>query len=479
MNCKFCGQQLPEGVTSCPACGGDNTLQPETSPDEKVFEEMVEIVPPETQAPDTMEQAEEVLAPEVKKMRRTAAISGCIAVLAVLAAVLFFGIRGTFSADGKGWDLGSITLFRENDIYKKDSYTVSDSKAQKKADAVVATVGGAKLTNSQLQIYYQMEIIEFINNYGYFLSYVGLDYTQPLDQQQCMLADGLTWQQFFLENALMAWEQNQVLALEAEENQFQLDEQTRSYLEELESSMEELASNNGYDSADAMVQAEFGSNTTLADWEEYMDVSMHGLEYFYERCQAIETPSDEELASYFQSNKETLEAQGIMQDGSYLVDVRHILVLPEGATLDTIRTETFSDEAWEAARVSAQAILDTWAAGEATEESFAALANEHSVDPGSNTNGGLYTEVAVGDMVEEFENWCFDSERKAGDVGLVKTELGYHIMFFSGRGEDIWLTQTRQAYLSQQQTAILEEALAKYDMKVSYGKIALISVDLG
>lgn len=479
MNCKFCGQQLPEGVTSCPACGGDNTLQPETSPDEKVFEEMVEIVPPETQAPDTMEQAEEVLAPEVKKMRRTAAISGCIAVLAVLAAVLFFGIRGTFSADGKGWDLGSITLFRENDIYKKDSYTVSDSKAQKKADAVVATVGGAKLTNSQLQIYYQMEIIEFINNYGYFLSYVGLDYTQPLDQQQCMLADGLTWQQFFLENALMAWEQNQVLALEAEENQFQLDEQTRSYLEELESSMEELASNNGYDSADAMVQAEFGSNTTLADWEKYMDVSMHGLEYFYERCQAIETPSDEELAAYFQSNKETLEAQGIMQDGSYLVDVRHILVLPEGATLDTIRTETFSDEAWEAARVSAQAILDTWAAGEATEESFAALANEHSVDPGSNTNGGLYTEVAVGDMVEEFENWCFDSERKAGDVGLVKTELGYHIMFFSGRGEDIWLTQTRQAYLSQQQTAILEEALAKYDMKVSYGKIALISVDLG
>lgn len=479
MNCKFCGQQLPEGVTSCPACGGDNTLQPETSPDEKVFEEMVEIVPPETQAPDTMEQAEEVLAPEVKKMRRTAAISGCIAVLAVLAAVLFFGIRGTFSVDGKGWDLGSITLFRENDIYKKDSYTVSDSKAQKKADAVVATVGGAKLTNSQLQIYYQMEIIEFINNYGYFLSYVGLDYTQPLDQQQCMLADGLTWQQFFLENALMAWEQNQVLALEAEENQFQLDEQTRSYLEELESSMEELASNNGYDSADAMVQAEFGSNTTLADWEEYMDVSMHGLEYFYERCQAIETPSDEELAAYFQSNKETLEAQGIMQDGSYLVDVRHILVLPEGATLDTIRTETFSDEAWEAARVSAQAILDTWAAGEATEESFAALANEHSVDPGSNTTGGLYTEVAVGDMVEEFENWCFDSERKAGDVGLVKTELGYHIMFFSGRGEDIWLTQTRQAYLSQQQTAILEEALAKYDMKVSYGKIALISVDLG
>ena len=81
--------------------------------------------------------------------------------------------------------------------------------------------------------------------------------------------------------------------------------------------------------------------------------------------------------------------------------------------------------------------------------------------------------------MEDFGNWCLVRGGKAGDVGLVKTELGDHVFFFSGRGEEIWLTQTRQAYLGQQQTAILEEALARYDMKVSYGKIALISVDLG
>lgn len=37
----------------------------------------------------------------------------------------------------------------------------------------------------------------------------------------------------------------------------------------------------------------------------------------------------------------------------------------------------------------AQDILDEWKAGDATEDSFAALANEYSQDPGSNTTGGL------------------------------------------------------------------------------------------
>ena len=479
MNCKFCGQPLPEGSTSCPSCGWDSISQPETNPEEQVLEEKVEIVPPETQTPDTMEQAEEVLAPEVKKMKRTAAISGCIAVLAVLAAVLFFGIRGTFSTDGKGWDLSSITLFRKNDIFKQDSYTSDESKAQKKADAVVATVDGAELTNGQLQIYYQMEVLEFLNQYGYLISYMGLDLDQPMDQQQCMLSEGLTWEQFFLENALLAWKQNQVLALEAEKNQFQLDEETRSYLEKLDSTMNELATNNGYDSADAMVQDEFGCNTTLADWGAYLNVSTNGLEYFYELSQAIETPSDEALADYFRDNQQELEKLGIKKDGSYLVDVRHILIKVEGGVENEDGTITFPDAAVAAAaKAEAEEILAQWL-GDPTEDFFIELAKTHSKDPGSSANGGLYTDVEQGRMVKTFNDWCFDASRQKGDYGIVETRFGYHIMFFSDRSEDIWLTQTRQAYLSKQQTAILEELVAKYEMKVSYGKIALIPVDLG
>lgn len=486
MDCKFCGQPLPEGSSVCPDCGWRD--EPLAEKDQQAFEEMVQIVPPETQPQDSMEQAEECLAPEVKKMKRTAVISGCIAVLAILALVLFLGLRSGFfqpnidptqPTQDTQPTTGTIPPNgNPEDVTCKGSYTADDQQAVTDADVVVATLGGAKLTNSQLQLYYQIELVSFINEYGYFLSYVGLDYTKPLDQQQCMLANGYTWQQYFLETALVAWKQNQALALEAEKNNFQLDAETRSYLEGLETSMEELASENGFASADAMMQDEFGCNTTLADWASYMDVSLNGYQYYLQLCQAIETPSDEALADYFQANKETLEAQGIKQDGSYLVDVRHILITVDGGVENEDGTITFPDAALaDAAKAEAESILAKWQENP-TEENFAALAKAHTAD-GNGDAGGLYTDVEQGRMVKTFNDWCFDDSRQKGDYGIVETRFGYHIMFFSGRGEDLWLTKTRQAYLSQQQTALLEGILEDYDMKVSYDKIALASMELG
>ena len=481
MNCKFCGEQMPERGNFCPVCGGDNSPEATLPENELILEETVEIVPPETPVVEDMEQqAQETAAPAVKKMKRTAAISGCVAVLAVLALVLFFGIRGTFSSTGEGWDVAGWfdwEVFRENDIFKKDSYTVSDSKAQNKADQVVATLGDAKLTNGQLQIYYQMEVIGFLNQYSYYLSYFGLDYTQPLDQQECMLMEGYTWQQYFLECALSSWQQSQVLALQAEENNFQMDSTYQERLDSVDADMTSTATSNGYESADAFLQSQCGANTSMDDYKAYMNVYFSGYLYFAQLCESIETPSDEALAEYFQANQETLEAQGITQDGSYLVDVRHILIGVDGGTENEDGTITFPDAELAAdARAKAEAILEMWLENP-TEEYFGELAKEYTAD-GNGDDGGLYTDVYEGRMVATFNDWCFDESRQPGDTGIVETKFGYHIMFFSARSEEIWLTDTREAYLSDKEVEILENALELYELKVSYGKIALAHVDL-
>ena len=116
-----------------------------------------------------------------------------------------------------------------------------------------------------------------------------------------------------------------------------------------------------------------------------------------------------------------------------LVNVRHILQSFEGGTVDESTGETtYSTVEIANAKNSAQAIYDEWLAGDATEESFAALANEHSTDPGSNTVGGMYIDVYPEQMVDEFNDWCFDESRQPGDHTIVKTDYGYHIMYFSG-----------------------------------------------
>lgn len=92
----------------------------------------------------------------------------------------------------------------------------------------------------------------------------------------------------------------------------------------------------------------------------------------------------------------------------------------------------------EAAKAKAEELLEEWKNGDATEESFAQLAGAWSEDGGSSLNGGLYTYVTEGSMVEEFNDWCFDSSRKAGDTDIVKTDYGYHIMYYVGRTTPQW-----------------------------------------
>ena len=130
-----------------------------------------------------------------------------------------------------------------------------------------------------------------------------------------------------------------------------------------------------------------------------------------------------------------------------LINVRHILVSFDGDQQDD---GTYSDEVKEAARTSAEEILSEWQSGDATEESFAELANSNSSDSGSNTNGGLYENVYPGQMVSAFNDWCFDASRKAGDTGIVETSYGYHVMYFVGT--------TGQTYRDYQITNDLKDA---------------------
>lgn len=137
--------------------------------------------------------------------------------------------------------------------------------------------------------------------------------------------------------------------------------------------------------------------------------------------------------------KETTTTQGYYavfftgsNDNTFpLVNVRHILIKFEGGTTGTT---TYSDEEKEAAKQKAEEILDEWMSGDATEDSFAALANEKS-DDGDGTTGGLYENVYPGQMVSSFNDWCFDESRQTGNTGIIESQYGYHVMYFVGKSD--------------------------------------------
>ena len=99
----------------------------------------------------------------------------------------------------------------------------------------------------------------------------------------------------------------------------------------------------------------------------------------------------------------------------------------------------YSEAEKQAAYDAVKAIEDEWLAGEATEDSFAALANEKSEDAGSNTKGGLYENVYKGYTVKEFDEFCFAGHQH-GDTAIVYGETssyaGYHLVYFVGEGDN-------------------------------------------
>ena len=117
-----------------------------------------------------------------------------------------------------------------------------------------------------------------------------------------------------------------------------------------------------------------------------------------------------------------------------LRNVRHILVAFEGGTTDeTTGQTTYTVDEKDNAFKKAEELLNKWKNGEATEESFAELANAES-DDGDGTTGGLYTDIYPGQMVTAFEDWCY-ADHEVGETGIVETEYGYHVMYFCGNSE--------------------------------------------
>lgn len=176
-------------------------------------------------------------------------------------------------------------------------------------------------------------------------------------------------------------------------------------------------------------------------------------------------------------------------DHTKTVDVRQILISADTSSSDAAETdetetaaagetemaETESAEAQEqakedakaAAKVKAEQILKDWKSGDATEDSFAELAKTYSDDTGSNTNGGLYEAVKEGQMVTNFNDWCFDASRKPGDTGIVESDYGYHIIYFIGDDAEEWHVNIADTITSNKLNDYMSNLTADIEVKDS------------
>lgn len=386
------------------------------------------------------------------------------------------------------------------DITCQGSYTAGKMELSKNSQTVVATAGKHKLTSGLLQIYYQAAV----NAYQEEGHENAPDFEQGLDTQlRDLEGTTVTWQQFFLQEALNTWHahvamvdasKNAQLPLEEaydrnekkhEENlktqiynlnrlygyntEYKINAVHQAYLDNLPTMLENMAAELGYKSTAAMTNDLAGVGTNENFLLEYARLMNEGYMYMTTLSYYTE-PFEVDVEEFFLRNEAAYAKQGITKDG-YLVNLRHILLIPDGATIAEDGTVTAPDDAWSDCQTAAEKLLKKWK-GTKTEAYFSELAFANSADTGSSVNGGLYSNLAKGQLTADLDAWCFDAERKVGDTAILRTAAGYHIVYFC-QPTEIWYEQAEDDLIADMLAKEIETIAKKYPLEVDYSAIML------
>lgn len=339
----------------------------------------------------------------------------------------------------------------------KASYTVAPGSGD--AEKIAATAGDEKLTNGMLQILYLSQV----NSYRAAGPKIAPDFSLPLDCQPCPLEEGLSWQHYFLKKAILSWQAQQAALAQAAGPQI-ITEQAfcpnetddlhgkniapdlpvnnflyqdlpcytpnklhQAYLDSMAQTMDTLAAGAGFADLEAMArQLGVSAGDFLQAALDYNTAYM----FFTEKSYGLE-PTDEAVSDYLQEQGTQLSGS----DGSWeAVDIRHILLIPQGAETAADGTVTATQAQWEQAEQEAQEILTAWRSVPQFREpegEFARLASIHSEDDASRLDGGYYENLRPGQLVEPLNEWCFSDERQPGDTAIMRSDYGCHIVYLA------------------------------------------------
>lgn len=305
----------------------------------------------------------------------------------------------------------------------KGSYTVSEEELAAAGDLVVATVGDAVLTNRQLQIYYWMAVEQYLADHGK----ESLDMSRSLEFQACNQPGvAVTWQQYFLQQALDTWHHREALRQQGQSVGFTPGECHQTYLDTL---------------GDLT-----GGEQQLLEYAQLLNLSYM---FFTEEYMNLAV-TEEDVEAYINAHP------GRYPEAGYTVDIRHILLLGDA----------------DACMVQADDILSQWRSTGEREYVFAQLAAELSADTGSANTGGLYADVAQGNLHPELDAWCFDPERRIGDYTVIQTEYGCHILYYRG-DRDVRYAQAEYDMIAGLASARVFAAWETHPMTVDYQAIVL------
>jgi hypothetical protein len=212
-----------------------------------------------------------------------------------------------------------------------------------------------------------------------------------------------TWADYLVQYVEDQMKSNYVMRALAEENNMTLSDEVQTQIETNMKTIDETAATIGL-TGDGYIEQYCGDNMTVARFKGIIE-ALYLADLYASDYLANYTFTEEELT---------------------LPMVRHILY---AAPRNGLREEDATEEEIAKAKENAENTLLQIKGY----DDMVLLGDKHERD-GTALESAEYT-VSKGEMVKEFEEWCYDAARKVGDKEIVRSDFGFHVMFFVGTAE--------------------------------------------
>lgn len=269
------------------------------------------------------------------------------------------------------------------------------------------TIGDENYTATEVGFYYKTTYYKFTKEYENYLGMMGLDTQKSLSSQN--FGEDQTWAEYFREQAISTLTQMTVLWKEAQAADFELDEQTKTALEEELASLSSSATESGYSNVDQFLSTNYGKGMDYETVAKLIERSYIAQAYAQEKQESF-SYTDSELLDYYDQNADRFDNFTYI---SYFVD----------SSKDEDNGSD-SEAAMDEAKELADSILDTdIESGEDFEANVLELTGAEATR--STTTGSS--------LSSDYTEWMTDASRIEGDTTVVESSSGYYVLYFIGR----------------------------------------------
>lgn len=276
--------------------------------------------------------------------------------------------------------------------------------------------GSRSFSVAECNYIYNAQYMNLINSYGDYTSMIGLDTTQPLDEQACTMtgAENYTWHDYFMDYTEDFLKQLAALEAYAKANDISLDKDDMSAVDEQMKTFDD-ATKYGYANADKLIAGNYGRGCNTSVVREVLEL------------QQLATKAQESIAdSYSFSASELSEKYASVKDDYDKFTYDFYLVAAETEKSEDGTAAAPTEAALKKAVETANGIKDSMDKDDLTLEK----AVQKAVKDAKLTN---QSDVSGSDVEEDIAKWLKSSERKKGDVTVIKGSTGAYIVEFKSR----------------------------------------------